>query len=145
MLRYTEEIWVQVKELEESLYELYKPLSNEFSLSIIGLRVLQKVKADGPLSMGKLAKSLFITGTNLSPLCKLLEKRNYLKRTRNRQDERVVEVCITAEGEAVTKECERQISEKIKRVPPLNKSDLEKLIYLLRNINLYFQAVKKAI
>lgn len=60
-------------------------------------RHLRKV---GPLSIGELAQALGITTGSATVACKRLEKAGLVVRTRQLEDERVVQVALTEQGHA---------------------------------------------
>lgn len=139
MLTYKDKIWVQIKQLEDNLNALYRPLGEKFSLGPVELRVLTELRSKQKLTMGELAKRIAITGTNLSPVCKKLERSGLIVRERNPDDERKVEVYISEEGWSILKKCEETIQERHKKLPQPNREDFENLLTSLANINRYIK------
>ncbi|HIY66856.1 MAG TPA: MarR family transcriptional regulator, partial [Candidatus Agrococcus pullicola] len=63
--------------------------------------------ADHPLTLSELAKRLHQDAPTLSPLLKRLEARGLLQRTRSAEDERRLEVSLTADGIALRAQAEQ--------------------------------------
>lgn len=63
------------------------------------LRLLSRA---GPLSIGEVASKLGITTSSATTACKRLEQAGLLKRERQSDDERIVQVALTAQGNAQT-------------------------------------------
>ncbi len=62
--------------------------------------LLRHLRKAGPLSIGELAQALGITTGSATVACKRLEKAGLLVRTRQLEDERVVQVALTEQGHA---------------------------------------------
>lgn len=82
-----------------------KPLGLTYTQYLVFLVLWEK---DG-LTVGEIGAKLMLDNGTLSPLLKKLEQAGYLERRRNREDDRVVEITLTAEG--------RALQEKAKEVP----------------------------
>ena len=62
--------------------------------------LLRQLRRDGSLSIGELAQSLGITTGSVTVACKRLERAGLLTRERQLEDERIVQVALTAQGSA---------------------------------------------
>ena len=85
------------------------------------------------ISVKDLGISLHLDSGTLTPLLKRLESKGYVNRTRSEEDERVVVIHITKEGELL-KERAVEIPEKIVNCLQLSSEDaklLYKLLYKL--------------
>jgi len=88
----------------------YKPLLQALGLTYPQyLAMLVLWQQDG-LTVGEISHKLLTDPGSLTPLLKRLEGEGLLKRTRSREDERVVLVQLTDQG--------RALQEQAKRVPP---------------------------
>jgi len=56
------------------------------------------------MNVKELGKLLYLDSGTLTPLLKKLEQKGYITRTRDASDERVVNVAITPEGDALKEE-----------------------------------------
>ncbi len=62
--------------------------------------LLRQLSRDGSLSISELAQTLGITVGSVTVACKRLEKAGLLTRVRQAADERIVQVTLTAQGQA---------------------------------------------
>jgi MarR family transcriptional regulator, organic hydroperoxide resistance regulator len=63
--------------------------------------LLRQLRRDGSLSLGELAQSLGITTGSATVACKRLERAGLLTRVRQLEDERIVQVALTEQGNAL--------------------------------------------
>ncbi len=81
-----------------NLYNPYlKPLGLTYTQYIVFLVLWEK---DG-ISVSEIGERLMLDNGTLSPLLKKMEKAGYLERRRSREDDRVVEITLTKEGQAL--------------------------------------------
>ena len=113
----------------------YTPFLKELNITYtqyIVLMVLWEVKET---TVGEIGKKLFLDTGTLSPLLKSMESRNLLCRTRDKNDERIVKIAITPEGEAL-KDKASQIPQQIGKcisLPPDDAKELSRILYSLLN------------
>ena len=113
--------------------KLYTPLLKELDLTYtqyIALMVLWEKKE---VSVKKLCNRLFLDTGTLSPMLKAMEKRGIVRRSRAKDDERLVTVALTASGEEL-KERAAEIPAKIGSCLPLNADEAKTLYGLLYKI-----------
>lgn len=79
----------------------YKPLLDELGLTYPQYLVLSVLGEAGGLTIGGVAARLDLESSTVTPLVKRLEASGLLTRTRSLEDERRVEVKLTAAGEAL--------------------------------------------
>ena len=115
----------------------YHPLLKKIDLTYtqyITMMVLWKQK---DMNVKSLGEKLYLDSGTLTPLLKKLEKKGYIKRTRNTKDERNLIISITNKGEELKKACEN-IPKQIGECIPLSKEEsitLYQLLYkLLLNV-----------
>ncbi|MNP60286.1 Organic hydroperoxide resistance transcriptional regulator [compost metagenome] len=90
--------------------KVYKPLLQALGLTYPQyLAMLVLWEQDG-LTVGEISNRLLTDPGSLTPLLKRLESEGLLKRTRSREDERVVLVQLTDKG--------RDLQQQAKQVPP---------------------------
>ena len=76
----------------------YKPFLDELELTYtqyIAMMVLWEKKS---ISVKELGEYLYLDSGTLTPLLKTLEKKDYVKRERSSEDERVLKVSVTDQG-----------------------------------------------
>ncbi len=87
----------------------YKPFLDPLSLTYTGyITMLALWEKDG-ISVKSLSERLYLDSGTLTPLLKRLEQKGYVRRTRSQEDERVVRVYLTGQGQA--------LKEKAKPIP----------------------------
>ena len=77
----------------------YTPFLKELDLTYTQYIAMMVLWEDKELTVGDLGKKLFLDTGTLSPLLKSMEKKGYLTRKRSAEDERIVTISITPEGE----------------------------------------------
>src|SRR5437660_12872697 len=70
--------------------------------------LLRLLRRRGALSIGELAEALGVTGSSVTTACKRLEKAGLVTRERQSDDERMVRVMLTEEGNARVESWEQQ-------------------------------------
>jgi DNA-binding MarR family transcriptional regulator len=93
-----------------SMTKLYKPLLEELGLTYPQYLVMLVLWETDGVSVGTLIERLFLDSGTLTPLLKRMEQAQLLTRRRSEQDERRVEVTLTAQG--------RKLQQRAAAVPP---------------------------
>lgn len=70
-------------------------------LTYTGYIVLMAIEDDEKLNIKKLGERVFLDSGTLTPLLKKLEKKNYVIRTREEQDERNLQISLTERGKDI--------------------------------------------
>ena len=108
----------------------YKPFLDEIGLTYtqyIAMMVLWEKKQ---VTVKELGESLFLDSGTLTPLLKKMEQKQLLTRARSKEDERVLLVTITEEGEAL-KEKAVNVPTQLMNCITIDPEDAEKLYELL--------------
>src|ERR1700712_219259 len=84
-----------------SLNRIYKPLLEALGLTYTQYLVMTILWAEDDQTVGQIGDRLFLESSTLTPLLKRLEASSLLTRRRDRADERVVRVALTAQGRAL--------------------------------------------
>lgn len=85
--------------LSRQITNLYRPLLEKLDLTYPQYLVMLLLWEHHGLSVKSIGEHLRLDSGTLSPLLKRLEKRGLLTRTRDEQDERLVKISLTPEGE----------------------------------------------
>jgi MarR family transcriptional regulator, organic hydroperoxide resistance regulator len=93
-----------------SVVAVYRPLLEPMGLTHPQYLVMLALWQHAPLSVRRLSELLQLDPGTLSPLLKRLEAIGYLRRERNREDERSLAITLTAAG--------RELREKAEQIPP---------------------------
>lgn len=97
------------------LHDFYEP----YGLTSVQASVLLELNKNGEQNITDLCNHLYMGKSNLSPLCKRLEKSGFIERVRNSKDERCVNIKMTEYAQRIMKEVTIKLSESI--IPTLNK------------------------
>lgn len=122
-------LYVAAKEI----VKLYKPFLKDIELTYtqyITMMVLWEVDS---ITVKDLGRRLHLDSGTLTPLLKRLEAKGYLKRIRSQEDERLVNINLTDEGEGL-KKVASQIPSKLANCLDLSAQDAEDLYRLLYKI-----------
>lgn len=108
----------------------YKPLLDELDLTYTQYITMMVLWEEGDINEKELGRRLFLKSNTLAPLLQKLEKKNYIKISKDKKDARNIVISITEEG--------RKLKEKAVNVPPsiastvnLSVEDSKKLYEIL--------------
>lgn len=108
----------------------YTPLLSEINLTYTQYLTMMVMWESKSISVKKLGEKLHLDSGTLSPMLKALEKRGLITRARSEDDERVLVVNITEEGENL-KELARDIPSKLAGCVCLEPDEAKTLYNLL--------------
>ena len=113
----------------------YTPLLAEFGLTYTQYITMMVLWETREISVRDLGNKLFLDSGTLTPLLKSLEKKGYVTRRRSKEDERVLLVGITGEGDAL-RDRALSVPERMAGcadLPPDDAATLYRLLYQLMN------------
>ncbi len=90
-----------------SVLSLYRPLLDPMGLTHPQYLVMLALWGESPLSVKRIGELLALDSATLSPLLKRLQASGYVTRTRNRVDERQLDIELTERGRALRTEAEK--------------------------------------
>jgi MarR family transcriptional regulator, organic hydroperoxide resistance regulator len=90
-----------------SVLTVYRPYLEPMGLTHPQYLVMLALWGDAPLSVKRLGELLRLDPATLSPLLKRLESAGAITRSRNRKDERQLDVSLTAAGQKLRAQAER--------------------------------------
>ena len=122
-------LYATSKEIIRHYTPLLKPLNLTYTQYLVMLVLWEKKKT----SVKELGNDLCLDSGTLTPLLKKLAEKNYIKRQRETDDERIVNVTLTPQGAALQKQAEG-IPQKIKSYLPLEQEELDTLQHLTRKM-----------
>ena len=79
----------------------YKPFLDKLDLTYTQYITMLVLWEHGRISVSELGEYLYLDSGTLTPLLKKLEKKNLITRSRSKEDERVLFVTLTDEGQAL--------------------------------------------
>jgi MarR family transcriptional regulator, organic hydroperoxide resistance regulator len=106
-------LWNYTRKISENTNVIITSICEEYGLTSLQIRILVEVQQHGSHTIGSLAARLNMAGTNISTMCKKLEKLEFLRRFRDPNDERVVKVALTDKGAQTVEEINAALIEKI--------------------------------
>lgn len=130
-LRLEDQICFPLYACSREIIKAYRPHLDRLGLTYtqyITMAVLWEAKE---VSVKELGKKLHLDSGTLTPLLKKLERKGYLKRERSRQDERVVIVCITEDGQKLKQQAEGVPQAMLAQMSAFSQSDAKELYRLL--------------
>lgn len=98
-------IFSMIREISHKIDLLLQETANSLDLTPLQLKIIIALySSDRDVSIGNLGKTIGVTGGNISNICKKLEKKGFVDRIRSEEDERVVNVRLTEQGIAASKD-----------------------------------------
>ncbi|WP_332033498.1 MarR family winged helix-turn-helix transcriptional regulator [Kaistella sp.] len=105
---------------------LYRPLLEELDITYPQYLVMMVLWEHQRLTVNQIGEKLFLDSGTITPILKRLEAKAYIVRQRKIEDERVVEISLTDEGERLQdKAC--LIPEKMNDRLNLSETDVQEL------------------
>ncbi len=117
----------------------YKPFLDEIDLTYTQYIAMMVFWEHKEMNVKELGAYLFLDSGTLTPVLKKLEQKGYITRKRSDKDERVLNVAITEEGEAL-KERAVDIPAKVGGCVQLEPQEAQQLYVLLRKLLGAFEA-----
>lgn len=108
----------------------YKPFLDEINLTYTQYLIMLLLWEHKKMNVKDMGKALLLDSGTLTPVLKKLEQKGYLTRVRNQEDERVLDVTITDEGEQL-KEVAVEIPVKLSNCIGLKMEEAAELYRLI--------------
>ena len=130
------------RRIKETMNCTIGPACSHLGLTLLQLQLVMELYQEGAHTIGSLADSMHMAKANMSTMCKKMEKMGLLERTRDRDDERVVKVILTEEGNRIAAKIDDQLLDTISRAASMEDErifddilrGLEKLTLLIERI-----------
>ena len=113
----------------KEIIKKYTDYLKEYGLTYTGYIVLMAIEDDEKLNIKKLGERVFLDSGTLTPLLKKLEKKNYVIRTREEQDERNLQISLTERG----KDIQNVLSDISQSVFNVTQEETQNLVEDLQN------------
>ncbi|MDD2592378.1 MAG: MarR family transcriptional regulator [Erysipelotrichaceae bacterium] len=117
----------------KSIISQYKPMLDELDLTYTQYIAMMVLWEHKNLSVKKLGEALYLDSGTLTPLLKKLENKDYLRRVRDNNDERIVNIILTEKGYNLEKKAQ-VIPLKMKSCINLEEKEANRLYDILYRI-----------
>ena len=108
----------------KEIVKLYKPYLDELDLTYTQYITMMVLWEHKQMNVKELGGHLYLDSVTLTPVLKKLEQKGWVKRSRTKEDERVLNVTLTENGEAL-KEKAVQIPERMGECMKLEPEEAE--------------------
>ena len=130
------------RKINENVKEIITPISEKHGLTTLQARIIMELYKNESHTIGSLGESISVACTNMSAMCKKLEKMEYIKRIRDKGDERVVKVILTEKGNGVAEEINKLFYDKISQFFSRDPESLQDIIKGLEKLNELLEKIK---
>lgn len=110
IIEFNERIWDLVRSISQGIDSTLRVIVDGFGVTMMQMRVLVELKHCQKCTIGELADAMNSAPGNASAMCKTLEKKGLVSRTRNPEDERIVIVSLTDQGKTLLQGIEKELS-----------------------------------
>jgi DNA-binding MarR family transcriptional regulator len=129
-------LWNYTRKINERTNNLIITLCEHHGITTLQGRILIEIQQHGSHTIGSLAIRLHKAGTNISTMCKKLERKGFIERVRDEKDERVVKVALSQKGIRVVEDINQELIEKITQsVQGETDQSLREIINGLKKLN----------
>ena len=130
------QVWALMRDITDRMNGVFHPIIDRYGLTIMQMRVLFEIRREDGCTVSGLSRRVCAAGTNVSALCKRLEREGLLERSRDRRDERVVHITLTGEGRRTVDEVDALVT---RAFPLLNEEDAEVILDGMQRLSLLLQ------
>lgn len=88
----------------KEVVRLYKPFLDKIDLTYTQYITMMALWEHKQVNVKELGEMLYLDSGTLTPLLKKLEQKGYISRARSKDDERILNVCITEKGNLLREE-----------------------------------------
>jgi len=127
-------IWDYSRKINEQMSAILSAWGVKYRLSALQLRILMEIQQNGSHTVGSLANSVMVAGTNISTMCKKLESLGLLRRVRDLADERVVRIELTAQGSQIVEEIDLVFEQILKENDEEINESFTAIIYAMEKL-----------
>lgn len=105
------EMWSVMFQVKSGMQKFVEPIVQSEGLSMIQTYILMGLSMGTITNIGSLCKELGINQGNVSTMCKQMEKAGLIKRIRSKEDERIVTLSLTEEGNSKLQKLQARANE----------------------------------
>ena len=112
IIKFNHHIWDLMRSISHGIDTTLRVIVDGFGVTMVQMRVLVELQHCQTCTIGDLADAMGSAPGNASAMCKTLEKKGLVTRTRNPEDERIVLVTLTEQGKGLLQDIESELSAK---------------------------------
>lgn len=137
------QIWDLLRGVSDDMETIFQPITQNYGLTMIQVRILLELNMNGAQSIGALGKTIGIAGGNMSAMCKKLQQLGFVTRIRDDRDERIVKVTLSGQGEDTIHEVDELLIQRYSQcLAGENEEDLDNIIEGLKKLRILLQRLK---
>ena len=140
---FNNEILDLIRKINENTHIIFNTVCEQYGLTALQARILMKLYMCEKHAIGSLAERVCSAETNMSAMCKKLEKMDLILRVRDKADERVVKVELTDKGKDIVYNINEMLNKRIAKSIEGNME--ETLKDIIRGTNKLNDLLEKAI
>lgn len=137
-------IWNYTRQISENVNNVFYPICEEQGVTMLQSRILLELHLHEIHTIGSLANGIYVAETNVSAMCKKLERHGLLQRFRDSQDERVVKVRLTDQGSALARAIDMAMNQKFNAIFQGSDANFQDIIKGLQKFNALLQKLSQA-
>lgn len=112
IIEFNHRIWDLLRTISHGIDNTLRVIVDGFGITMVQMRILVELKHHEQSTIGELGDAMGSAPGNASAMCKVLESKGLVTRTRNPEDERIVLVSLTDQGKDLLQEIEKKLSAK---------------------------------
>ena len=131
-------MWELIKTAEANRIEISSNFSQKYGITPLQARVLIQIFLNENSQLGKLADDLFMNPGNLSKICKSLESKNLIERSRSESDNRSLEITASKHGKELVADFQQLLFRRIQDFTNVySEEQLKEILQFLKEYNLF--------
>lgn len=138
---FNDEIIHRVNDINVMIQKLFHAFYTPYGLTFVQVPVLMALRRHGRMRVSELGKTLEIGSSNITPLCKRLEKAHLVTRNRSDEDQRVVYVEITDYAKEILNKIEQEINAKAPAIATISPDDTATILNGLDTLYRYLSSL----
>lgn len=112
IIEFRQNIWDLFKALSQGIEGLLRVTIESYGVTMAQMRVLVEVQHRQQSTVGELSTAVGSAQGNMSAMCKGLERKGLVRRSRNPEDERIVFITMTEQGTRLLQQIDQELRAK---------------------------------
>lgn len=137
------ELFEQFIILRIHIEQFLTPIAQHYNLTPIGVFILYLISKQADFSISRACRKMNLNQGNASSMCKKLESGGFIKRIKNKNDERVSNIVLTGFGKQTLIAISREIGAIIKRAESENNTLVSETKNALRHLSAFIETMSE--